>query len=75
MDRQFEFSICYVHGGGSSDILAWRHGFGFLAHLSELWMEIGTRFMRLSNKPDAANAAIASRWQFGYIWRGVGDPE
>ena len=29
---------------------------------------------RLPNKPDAVNPAIASRFHFGYHWRGVTDP-
>jgi hypothetical protein len=30
--------------------------------------------MKSSNKPDAVNPAMASRFQFGYHWRGVTDP-
>ncbi|EEF60633.1 hypothetical protein Cflav_PD6224 [Pedosphaera parvula Ellin514] len=31
--------------------------------------------MRMPNKPDAVNPAIASRLHFEYHWRGVTDPE
>ncbi len=31
--------------------------------------------MQTPNKPDAANPAIASRFNSGYHWRGITDPE